>query len=345
MRYLVGEPVTMSAHRMPESFTATPETTAEPRAAERTGTRATDSPRPTTIVEAPRLAAHLGVDVFLASETFQRTGSFKFRAAFNVVSNVPHPHVITASSGNFGQAMAYACKLFGKRCTIVMPANSARVKVDAVLAYGGRVDLVDTTKVKRAARVAQLAAEHPDAYIASAYDDELVIAGNSTLGDELAALASPPDVIVAPVGGGGLTAGLIQAVRRAGHPMRVIGAEPLMANDAARSLRAGHIVVNEVEPQTVADGTRTLSVGQHNWAILKDGIETIIEVPEDAIREGVRLLFSLANLKAEPTGALPIGALLTAPDVFRNRRVCCVVTGGNVDPAVYSAIVAPPAPP
>jgi len=345
MRYLVGEPVTMSAHRMPESFTATPETTAEPRAAERTGTRATDSPRPTTIVEAPRLAAHLGVDVFLASETFQRTGSFKFRAAFNVVSNVPHPHVITASSGNFGQAMAYACKLFGKRCTIVMPANSARVKVDAVLAYGGRVDLVDTTKVKRAARVAQLAAEHPDAYIASAYDDEFVIAGNSTLGDELAALASPPDVIVAPVGGGGLTAGLIQAVRRAGHPMRVIGAEPLMANDAARSLRAGHIVVNEVEPQTVADGTRTLSVGQHNWAILKDGIETIIEVPEDAIREGVRLLFSLANLKAEPTGALPIGALLTAPDVFRNRRVCCVVTGGNVDPAVYSAIVAPPAPP
>src|SRR5688572_25654032 len=209
MRYLVGEPVTMSAHRMPESFTATPETTAEPRAAERTGARATDSPRPTTIVEAPRLAAHLGVDVFLASETFQRTGSFKFRAAFNVVSNVPHPHVITASSGNFGQAMAYACKLFGKRCTIVMPANSARVKVDAVLAYGGRVDLVDTAKFKRAARVAQLAEEHPEAYIASAYDDPFVISGNSSLGDELAALDTPPDVVVAPVGGGGLTAGLV----------------------------------------------------------------------------------------------------------------------------------------
>jgi threonine dehydratase len=302
-------------------------------------TTASDSPRPTTIVEAPRLAAHLGLEVFLATETFQRTGSFKFRAAFNVAANVPHPHVITASSGNFGQAMAYACKLFGKRCTVVMPANSARVKVDAVLSYGGRVDLVDTTKVKRATRVAQLAAEHPDAYVASAYDDPFVIAGNSSLGDELARLASPPDVVIAPVGGGGLTSGLVQASRRAARTMAVVGAEPLIANDAARSLRAGHIVVNESEPQTIADGTRTLSVGKHNWELLKDGLETIVEVPEDAIREGVRLLFSLANLKAEPTGALGIGALLTSPETFRDRRVCCVITGGNVDPAVYTALL------
>jgi threonine dehydratase len=290
-------------------------------------------------VDAPLLAARLGVDVFLATETFQRTGSFKFRAAFNVVANVPHPHVITASSGNFGQAMADACKLFGKRCTIVMPANSARVKVDAVLSYGGRVDLVDTTKIKRADRVAQLAAENPDAYIASAYDDPYVIAGNSTLGDELAALATPPDVVVAPIGGGGLTAGLIQASQRAGNRFAVIGAEPAMANDAARSLRAGYIVRNESEPQTIADGTRTLSVGKHNWEILETGIETIVEVPEDAIREGVRLLFSLANLKAEPTGALGIGALLTSPETFGARRVCCVVTGGNVDPTLYAALI------
>ena len=122
--------------------------------------------------------------------------------------------------------------------------------------------------------------------------------------------------------------------------MAVIGAEPLMANDAARSLRAGHIVTNDVEPQTIADGTRTLSVGKRNWEILKDGIETIVEVPEDAIREGVRLLFSLANLKSEPTGALGVAALLTSPERFRDRRVCCVVTGGNVDPGVYASIVA-----
>jgi len=323
---------------MSESSIAVPDADEAPVSFSRS--HVADSPRPTTILEVPRLAAHLGLDVFLATETFQRTGSFKFRAAFNVVANVPHPHVIAASSGNFGQAMAYACKLFGKRCTIVMPANSARVKVDAVLSYGGRVDLVDTTKVKRAARVAQLAAENPDAYIASAFDDPFVIAGNSSLGDELAGLATPPETVIAPVGGGGLTAGLVQAARRAQARMAVVGAEPLMANDAARSLRAGHIVVNESEPQTIADGTRTLSLGQRNWSILKDGIETIVEVPEEAIRGGVRLLFSLANLKAEPTGALGIGALLTAPDTFRGRRVCCVVTGGNVDPAVYAALIA-----
>ena len=298
-----------------------------------------DSPRPTTIVEAPRLGAHLGVDVFLATETFQRTGSFKFRAAYNLVLNVPNPHVIAASSGNFGQAMAYACKLFGKRCTIVMPANSARVKVDAVLSHGGRVDLVDTTKVKRATRVAQLAAEHPDAYVASAYDDPFVIAGNSSLGDELGRLPAPPDVVVAPIGGGGLTSGLIQAARRSKSTMAVIAAEPLIANDAARSLREGHIVTNETEPQTIADGTRTLSVGKHNWELLKDGLETIVEVPEDAIREAVRLLFFLANLKAEPTGALGVAALLTSPETFRDRRVCCVITGGNVDAAVYTALL------
>ena len=121
--------------------------------------------------------------------------------------------------------------------------------------------------------------------------------------------------------------------------MTVVGAEPLLANDAARSLRAGHIVVNESEPQTIADGTRTLSVGKHNWDILHGGIETIVEVPEDAIREGVRLLFSLANLKAEPTGALGVAALLTSPETFRGRRVCCVITGGNVDPAVYAGLI------
>ena len=144
---------------------------------------------------------------------------------------------------------------------------------------------------------------------------------------------------VAPIGGGGLTSGLIQAARRSKSTMAVIAAEPLIANDAARSLREGHIVTNETEPQTIADGTRTLSVGKHNWELLKDGLETIVEVPEDAIREAVRLLFFLANLKAEPTGALGVAALLTSPETFRDRRVCCVITGGNVDAAVYTALL------
>lgn len=296
--------------------------------------------RPTTLIEAPRLATRLGVRLVIATETFQHTGSFKFRAAYNVAAHVSARKIIAASSGNFGQAMAYACRLLGKSCTIVMPATSARVKIEAVREHGGTVDLIDVNVKGRAARVAELAAENPDAYIASAFDDPLVIAGNASLGAELGALREPCDVVIAPLGGGGLTAGLIKGLRAAGSGAPVVGAEPLVANDGARSLRAGHIVLNDTEPQTVADGARTVSVGQHNWAILKDGLARIVEVPEANITEGVRLLFALANLKAEPTGALAIGALLTDRESFRDARVCCVISGGNVDAEVYRAILA-----
>jgi threonine dehydratase len=296
--------------------------------------------RPTTIIESARLSKKLGARVTIATETFQHTGSFKFRAAYNLASQVPHRRIIAASSGNYGQAMAYACQLLGKECIIVMPHNSAQVKVDAVREYGARADLVDVRVKSRAARVGELSALYPDAYIASAYDDPLVIEGNASLGQELCSMARSFDFILAPVGGGGLTSGIIKAVRAAGRDTQVIGAEPLIANDAARSLREGRIVANETEPQTIADGTRTVSIGHHNWEILKDGISRIIEVTEERIIEGVRVLFLLANLKTEPTGALSIGAMLTEPEFFRDRSVCCVISGGNVDPEVYRSILA-----
>lgn len=296
--------------------------------------------RATTIIESARLSQHLGVKVILASETLQHTGSFKFRAAYNVASQVPQTEIIAASSGNFGQAMAYACGLLGKTCLIVMPHTSARVKIDAVREYGGVVDLTDVNVVSRAARVAELAREHTDAYIANAYDDPLVIQGNASLGEELAALKESFAAVIAPVGGGGLTSGLITGLRAKGSSIEVFGAEPLIANDAARSLRAGHIIANEREPQSIADGARTPSLGQHNWAILRDGLQGIYEVPEEKIKEATRLLFTHANLKAEPTGALSLAALLTAPAAFRDRAVCCVVSGGNVDVEVYRQILA-----
>jgi threonine dehydratase len=295
--------------------------------------------RPTTLIEPLRLSARLGVKLTIATETFQHTGSFKFRAAYNLASKVRESKIITASSGNFGQAMAYACRLLGKECTVVMPDTSARVKVDAVREFGGTVDLVEVAKKSRAARVAELARDNPDAYVASAYDDPLVIEGNASLGEEIARMSKPFDFIIAPVGGGGLTAGLIKGMRAGAMTTPVVGAEPLVANDAARSLRAGHIVANPAEPRTIADGARTLSIGRHNWEVLKEGISRIVEVPEANIEEALRLLFSLANLKAEPTGALAVAALLTEPDRFRDREVCCVVSGGNVDPAVYQRIL------
>lgn len=295
--------------------------------------------RPTTIIESPRLSKYLCADVTIVSETFQRTGSFKFRAAYNVASSVPQTRIVTASSGNFGQAMALACSILGKSCTIVMPATSAKVKVDAVREYGGTVDLIDVDKISRAARVEELAREMPDAFVASAYDDPLVIEGNASLGRELARLDREFEIVVAPIGGGGLTSGIITGLRASGKRTTVIAAEPLMANDAARSLRAGRVVVNEAEPQTIADGARTVSVGQHNWKVLREGLSAIVEVSEEQITEAVRLLFGMANLKSEPTGALSIGALLADPDRFRDRTVCCVISGGNVDPLVYRRIL------
>jgi threonine dehydratase len=296
--------------------------------------------KPTTIIEAPRLASRLGVRLVIASETFQQTGSFKFRATHNVATKVPHPRIITASSGNFGQTMAYACQLLGKSCIVVMPDNSVRVKVDAVREYGARVEFVNTREKSRQARVAELAKEYPEAFVARSYDEPLVIEGSGTLGDELAALDREINVIVVPVGGGGLAAGLVLGVRRSGKDIRILGAEPAMANDAARSLKAGRIIRNEHEPQTIADGVRTLSLGEHNWAILKDGLGGVIEVSEDSIGEAMRLLFRLANLKAEPTGALSVAAVMTQPELFRDRTVCCIVTGGNVDPELYCQIIA-----
>src|SRR5262245_14395651 len=154
--------------------------------------------RHTLVLDAPRLSRRLGIEVLLASETFQHTGSFKFRAAFNVALLVPNPRILTASSGNFGQAMAYACQLLGKACTVVMPDTSAQVKIDAVRAYGAEVDLIDVRSVSRASRVAELAQRFPDAYVASAFDDPLVIAGNASLGLELAKIEGF-STIMAPI--------------------------------------------------------------------------------------------------------------------------------------------------
>lgn len=291
--------------------------------------------RPTRYLTLPDLIP--GGELTVASEVGQETGSFKFRAAYHLASHVPQDLVITASSGNFGQALAYACKLLGKRCIVVMPTTSARVKIAAVRGHGATVELVDTTVTPRAAKVAELAAQHPGAYVASAYDDPLVIAGNASLGRELSERAL--DIVVAPVGGGGLSAGIVVGLRDAGAQTRVIGAEPALANDAARSLAAGRIIVNEQEPGTMADGARTVSLGQHNWAILQTGLAGIIEVPEDLIARGVRTLAAL-GLRVEPTGAVALGAVLLDPERFRGQRVCCVASGGNVDDEVYAAITA-----
>lgn len=293
--------------------------------------------RPTTFIKPAKLRDHLGLDVTIASETFQHTGSFKFRAAYNLALNVEQDEILTASSGNFGQALAYACKLLGKECTVVMPVSSAKVKIDAVRGYGATVDLVDTTKIGRNERVAQLAAAMPDAYFASAYDDQWVIDGNSTLGDELA--ERDFDAIISPVGGGGLISGITLGLRHNCKNIKIFGAEPSLGNDAARSLKAGELIQNDIEPITIADGARTISLGDLNWEIIRSNVTAIFEVSDESITEAVRLYFNLANLKCEPTGALSLAALMLNFEQFRDQSICVVVSGGNVDPDVYARLL------
>lgn len=296
--------------------------------------------RPTTLIRSPRLDELVCAEVLIASESFQYTGSFKFRAAYSAALRSPASRLIAASSGNFGQALAYAASLMDKEAIIVMPDNSAGVKIESVRRFGGRVELVETKKVSRAERVAQLSAEYPDAQVLSAYDHDDVIAGNSTLGAELAERAGDYDAVIVPVGGGGLSAGLIVGLRQAGSKMDVYGAEPLLANDGKRSLEAGKIIVNESEPQTIADGARTVSLGERNWAVLQNGIKNILEVKEEEIEEAVRSLFNLANLKSEPTGGLALGAAIAHRQLFQGKRIICIVSGGNVDTEVFFRIVA-----
>jgi len=288
--------------------------------------------RATTVLEPVALSKQLQKPILIASETFQHTGSFKFRAAYCAALASKFDHLLTASSGNFGAALAYAASLLNKRCTVVMPHASSAVKIAAVKSFGAQVELVETNKISRAERVQQLANEFEDRIdVLSAYDHPMVIAGNSTLGEEIAALV--------PIGGGGLSAGIIMGLRAKGSKLEVWAAEPAMADDAWRSFAAGEIVSNSSEPGTIADGARTLSLGKLNFEILQKELSGVLVASEAEIEAAVRHLFS-AQLKAEPTGALALACLIGARNgQLKGRRPLLIVSGGNVDPAVYGRII------
>ena len=270
----------------------------------------------------------------LISELQQETGSFKFRAAWNLVSCVDAEHFVAASSGNFGQALARAAQLTDKKATIVMPTTSSTVKIAAVRRYGGNVVLVDTTKETRAERVDRIMEENPTYYKASAYDCPFVIRGNASLGVEIAQLRLTLDALFVPIGGGGLSAGIITGLCEEGCSLPVWGAEPLMANDAAQSLRKGYRCAHEQEPQSIADGARTLSLGQRNWDIIQHSLKGILEVEEEEIMMAMALLEKHA-IRVEPTGALSVAAGIKRLSETSENRIGCVLSGGNVDEDTY----------
>jgi threonine dehydratase len=292
------------------------------------------SVRPALIFNSPQLSARLGCDLTIASETFQYTGNFKFRAAYNLLSRTAATDIITASSGNLGQAVAYVCRLLGKKCTVIMSQTAARVKIEAVQAHGGIVDLIDIRQISKLARGRQYLDDHPQSFWVPGHDDYQIVTGSSTLGKEIFE-AGNFDVVLAAIGGGGLASGIVIARDYMEVTTEVIGVEPLTANDAARSFRSGQLISNEQEPETIADGARVLGLGKLNWEILRQGLTDIIEVPDALTIKALQAYFLHANLKVEPTGALTLGAVLTQPERFAGKKVCCIVSGGNVDPAVY----------
>ena len=282
----------------------------------------------------------------MVSETFQHTGSFKFRAAMNTVLNSKAEHLVTISSGNFGQALAAACESEGRKCTVLMPATSARVKVEAVKSFGARAELVDVTLKTRNQWLEEFiasrqAAGENEIEVVSPFDDDRVIEGNSSLVDDLVPYSDRFDTVLIPVGGGGLASGVVQGLQRNSLSCTVYGVEPSIADDAARSLKEGRLVANETEPLTIADGVRTLSLGERNWKILKDGLNGVLTVEEKEIEEAVRLYYELANLKVEPSGALSLAALkkYKATELLSDKKPLVIVSGGNVDASIYVELI------
>lgn len=275
-----------------------------------------------------------GKSLFCKCEQFQKVGAFKFRGAWNAVARLDPVHaqrgVVTHSSGNHAQALALAAKLRGIPAHIVMPANASPVKKQAVEDYGARVILCTPTLAAREETAAQVLAETQGTLIPP-YDHADVIAGQGTAALELLADVPELDALVAPVGGGGLLAGTCIAGLGVKPTLRIFGAEPVGADDAARSKAAG-VLIPQTGPNTIADGLLT-SLGQLTWPIIRDQVETIITVSEAEIIAAMQLAWERAKLLIEPSSAVALAAVLS--ETFRQRsdvkRVGVILSGGNVN--------------
>jgi threonine dehydratase/serine racemase len=272
--------------------------------------------------------------LFFKCENFQKVGAFKFRGASNAVSQLPaevaERGVVTHSSGNHAQALALAAKLRGIPAHIVMPSNASPVKRRAVEDYGGRVIECEPTLAARQRTAAAVLAETGGTLIPP-YDHADVIAGQGTVALELLDQVPAIDTLVAPVGGGGLVAGIAVAAKGLNPALRVIAAEPRGADDAARSKAAGTLIP-QTAPRTIADGLLT-SLGELTWPVIRDHVERIVTVGEEDIIRAMRLVWERAKLLIEPSAAVAVAAVLT--EEFRAlagvERVGIVLSGGNAN--------------
>jgi threonine dehydratase len=297
----------------------------------------------TPVLRSRLLDAELGCQVLAKAEHLQRTGSFKARGATSAVraleEEVRARGVIAVSSGNHAQAVAMAAAEAGVPALIVMPAGSNPAKLAATRAYGAEVVSEGVTHERRDAVVLALAAER-GLHLVHPYDDPDVIAGQGTAALELVEqVGEELDAVVVPVGGGGLIAGTATAVKGRWPRTRVIGVEPAVAADAQRSLAEGRRVSLPSAPVTLADGVRALTPGERPFAVMRRLVDEIVTVTEEELVAAVALLWSRTKQLVEPSGALPVAALLTG--AVRARRAGVILSGGNVDATALAAHLVP----
>jgi threonine dehydratase len=286
-----------------------------------------------------------GRALYLKPENLQPIGSFKLRGAYNKIACLSEDHrrrgVIAYSSGNHAQGVAYAAKALGVKATIVMPNNAPRIKRDSTAAFGAGIVTVGPSSSERKAKAEELARQHGFS-IVPPYNDENIIAGAASVGMEILEDLSDVEVILVPVGGGGLISGVATAVKLSRRNIQVIGVEPELANDAQQSLRSGAILelsAQEVS-RTIADGLRTQSIGEINFEHIRRYVDAIVTVSEAEILQAMRHLVLNAKLTVEPSGAVTTAAFMFhSHELPRVKRTVAIVSGGSVEPELLARVL------
>jgi threonine dehydratase len=289
----------------------------------------------TPVVTSRTLDERAGATVVLKPECLQRGGAFKFRGAYNKIASLePGRDVLAYSSGNHAQAVALASSLLGRRATILMPEDAPRSKLEATRGYGAEVVIYDRYTQDREALGDALAAER-GLELVRPYDDPLIMAGQGTAALELLEDAGPLDVLVTPVGGGGLISGCATIAKAMGVA-RVVGVEPEAGDDVRRSLARGERVRIDV-PRTIADGLQTNAPGALTFPVIQERVDEIVTVTDEQLVEAMRFAFERLKLVVEPSGAAGLAAVLAG--AVRGRRVGVVISGGNVGAGRFAELV------
>lgn len=273
-----------------------------------------------------------GARLFFKCENFQKAGAFKARGASNAVFGLSDEQaakgVATHSSGNHGSCLSYAAGRRGISCTVVMPRTAPQAKKDAVRGYGGTVVECEPSTSSREAVFAEVVAKSGAEFV-HPYNDPRVIAGQATCSRELIDEVADLDAVIAPIGGGGMVSGTCLTISNLAPSVKVYAAEPMQADDAYRSFKAGQIIADDA-PNTIADGLK-VPLKELTWHFVSRHVADILTVSEDEIVEAMKLIWKRMKIVIEPSSAVPLAAILKNRDVFANQRVGVIITGGNVD--------------